>query len=55
MNNENSDSNLSEIGEDENDVDIMEDDELGEEEPNEIPRNINYFPWGEEILKEFVI
>lgn len=34
--------NLSEIGEDENDIDYLDDEDIGEEEPNEVPKSVNY-------------
>ena len=33
-------NNLSELNEDENDMDLFEEEELGEEEPNEIPKDV---------------
>lgn len=51
---ENIENNLSEIGEDENDVDVL-DEGVGEEEPNEVPAIANYPKRGDEVLAEFVI
>lgn len=44
-------SNLSELGEDENDIDYLDDEDIGEEEPNEIPKPANYQQRGDDLLQ----
>lgn len=53
LKNETMENNLSELNEDENDMDLLEEEELGEEEPNEVPKEIAYPIKGEELLNRF--
>ena len=46
---------MSELGEDENDIDYLDDEDLGDEEPNEVPKQANYHLQGEQILSEFIL
>lgn len=46
-------NNLSELNEDENDMDLLDEEGLGEEEPNEIPKEIPYPERGDELLEKF--
>ena len=53
MSEDNDEGNLSELNEDENDVDLLEDEEIGEEDELPDPIEEGYSPIGEDLLKDF--
>lgn len=49
------DPNLSEINEDENDVDLLEDEEIAEEDEFDDPIDPGFQPLGEDLLRHFAL